>query len=223
MQTGQAKNQLKKQLAALFRSMDFVNNNFLKNEKAGKKEFQIFFNIYQQLGLAWEFLGLQCKHWGGYKKTKDNNKTCKICGKVKGVNDFHILLSPKGPKKLGTKVKPNSQKTFETKKDAEIVDDTINFYGALVKVDVHNSYKSSVFGKGINIAAERIVSLKEEDVECHIDDHLIRIRLCGRERKSGKKRYGGFPWEIKRKNLKHFPVIFDFDEKYRFLGLTILK
>ena len=120
-------------------------------------------------------------------------------------------------------MKPNSQKTFETKKDAEIVDDTINFYGALVKVDVHNSYKSSVFGKGINIAAERIVSLKEEDVECHIDDHLIRIRLCGRERKPGKKRYGGFPWEIKRKNLKHFPVIFDFDEKYRFLGLTILK
>jgi hypothetical protein len=37
------------------------------------------------------------------------------------------------------------------------------------------------------------------------------------------KRYGGFPWEIKRKNLKHFPVIFDFDKKYRFLGLTILK
>ena len=55
MQTGQAKNQLKKQLAALFRSMDFVNNNFLKNEKADKKEFQIFFNIYQQLGLAWDF------------------------------------------------------------------------------------------------------------------------------------------------------------------------
>jgi hypothetical protein len=63
MQKGQAKNELKKQLTALFKSMDFVNNNFLDSEKMGKKEFQIFFNIYQQLGLAWEFLGLQCKHW----------------------------------------------------------------------------------------------------------------------------------------------------------------
>ena len=223
MQKGQAKNQLKKQLAALFRSMDFVNNNFLKNEKAGKKEFQIFFNIYQQLGLAREFLGLQCKHWDGYKKTRDNKETCNICGKIKGVNDFHILLSPKGPKKLGTKVKPNSQKTFETKKEAEIVNDTINFYGALVNVDVHNSYKSSVFGKGINIAAERIVKVKEENVECSIDRYLVNVRLIEEDRKAGKKKYGGFPWEIRKKNLKNFPIIFDFDEKYRFLGLTILR
>ena len=116
-----------------------------------------------------------------------------------------------------------SKKTFETKKDAEIVNDTIDFYGALVNVDVHNSYKSSVFGKGINMAAERIIKVKEENVECHIDKHLVHIRLIDRERKLGKKRYGGFPWEIRRKNLKNFPVIFDFDEKYRFLGLTILK
>ena len=223
MDCGQVKKELKKQLTALFKSMDFVSNKFLDSEKMGKKEFEFFFRIYQQLGLAWEFLGLQCKHWDGYKKTKDEKETCKICGKVKGVDDFHILLSKKGPKKLGVKIKPNSKKTFKTKKDAEIVNDTIDFYGASVNVDVHNSYKSSVFGKGINIAAERIVNVKEDDAECYIDQHLIHIRLRDKDRKAGKKRYGGFPWEIKKKNLKHFPVIFDFDERYRFLGLTILK
>jgi len=223
MHKGQTKKEIKKQLNALFKSMDFVSKNFLDGQKMGKKEFQIFFNIYQQLGLAWEFLGLQCKHWDGYKKTRDKNETCKICGKVRGVDEFHILLPQKGPKKLGVKAKPNSKKTFETKKDAEIVNDTIDFYGALVNVDVHNSYKSSLFGKGINIAAERIVKVKEENVECSIDRYLVHIRLIDKDRKLGEKRYGGFPWEIRRKDLRNFPVIFDFDEKCRFLGLTILK
>jgi hypothetical protein len=223
MQKGQAKKDLKKQLNALFKSMDFVSNNFLDSEKMGGKEFERFFCIYQQLGLAWEFLGLQCKHWDGYKKTRDKKEACKICGKIKGAEDSYILLSKKGPKKLGTKAKPNSKKTFRTKKDAEIVNDTIDFYGGLVNVDVHNSYKSSVLGKGINVAAERIVNVKEENVECSIDQRLIHIRLLDEDRKRAKKRYGGFPWEIRRKDLKHFPVIFDFDEKYRFLGLTIIK
>jgi hypothetical protein len=99
MNRTQIKEQLKKQLNTLFKSMDFVANNFLDNEKTGKKEFRVFFNIYQGLGLAWEFLGLQCEHWDGYKKTKDNKEVCKICGKVKGVDDFYILLSKKGLKK----------------------------------------------------------------------------------------------------------------------------
>jgi hypothetical protein len=223
MYKGRDKKELKKQLRSLFKSMNFVSNNFLDSEKMDKKEFQVFFNIYQQLGLAWEFLGLQCKHWDGYKKTRDKNETCKICGKVKGADDFYILLRRKGPLKLGVKAKPNSKKTFKTKEDAQIVNDTINFHGALVNVDVHNSYKSSLFGKGINIAAERIVKVREENVECDIDEYLIHVRLRDKERKRSRKRYGGFPWEIRRKDLKHFPVIFDFDERYRFLGLTILR
>ncbi len=36
-------------------------------------------------------------------------------------------------------------------------------------------------------------------------------------KKPGKKKYGSFPWEIKKKDLKNFPVIFDFDENYKFL------
>jgi hypothetical protein len=223
MHKGQAKKELKKQLNSLFKSMDFVSKHFLDNTKMGEKEFELYFRIYQQLGLAWEFLGLQCKHWDGYKKTRDKKEACRICGKIKGANDFHILLSQKEPKKLGVKLKPNSKKTFETKKDAEIVYDTIDFYGAVVNVDVHNSYKSKLFDKGINMAAERIVNLKEDNVECSIDEHLIHIRLLDKDRKRRGKKYGGFPWEIRRKDLKHFPVIFDFDEKYKFFGLTILK
>ena len=205
--------------------MDFVSNNFLDDKKVNKKDFQTFFNIYQQLSLAWEFLGLQCKHWDGYKKTKDANEVCKICGKVKGIDESHYLLPIKGLKKLGAKLKPNSKKTFKNKKKAAIVNDTINFHGATVNVDVHNSYKSKLFDKKheINIAAERMVSVKESGIECHIDQHLIYVKKNTTHKKLGKKKYGGFPWEIKRKNLKNFPVIFDFDEKYKFLGLTILR
>lgn len=217
--------QLKKELKTLFRSMDFVSNNFLNNKKINKKEFQIFFNIYQQLGLAWEFLGLQCKHREGYKKTKDAKEVCKLCGKVKGVDEFYCLLPAKGHKQLGAKLKPDSTKTFKNKKEAAIVNDTIDFHGATVNVDVHNSYKSNLFDKKheINIAAERIVSLKESGVECHIDQHLVCVKMNTTHKKPGKKKYGGFPWEIKRKKLKNFPVIFDFDEKYQFIGLTVLR
>jgi hypothetical protein len=223
MNKRQVKKEVKRQLNALFKSMDFVSKNFLNDEEIGKREAEVFFNIYQQLGLAWEFLGLQCRHWDGYKRTREKKEACKICGKIKGTDDFYILLPKMGVKKLGVKVSPNSKRTFKNKKDAEIVNDTINFYGAIINVDVHNSYKSSLFDKGINMAAERIVSVKEDNIECHIDNHLIHIRLRDRDRKSRGKRYGGFPWEIKKENLKQFPVIFDFDEKYRFLGLTILK
>lgn len=65
--------------------MDFISNKYLKNEGAAGKDFQIYFNIYQQLGLAWEYLGQQCKHWDGYKQTRDKHEVCRICGKVRDV------------------------------------------------------------------------------------------------------------------------------------------
>ena len=118
MHKGQAKKELKRQLSDLFRSMDFVSKNFLDSDKMGEKEFQRFFRIYQQLGLAWELLGLQCKHWDGYKKTRDKREACKICGKIKGVEDSFILLPKKRLEKLRMKAKPNLEKTFRTKKHA---------------------------------------------------------------------------------------------------------
>ena len=214
---------MKKEFKSLFRSMDFVSNNFLNGKSIKEKEFQIYFNIYQQLGLAWEFLGLHCRHPEGYKKTRDKKVVCKVCGKVKDVDDSYYLLPKEGIKKLGKRLKPDSRKTFKNKKEAEIVNDTIDFYGALVNVDVHNSYKTSLFSREINIAAERIVSLKESGIECHIDQHLIHIKMNTSKKKFGKEKYGGFPWEIKRQHLKNIPVIFDYDENYQFLGLTILR
>jgi len=215
--------QMKKEFKSLFRSMDFVSNNFLNGKSIKEKEFQIYFNIYQQLGLAWEFLGLHCRHHEGYKKTKDKKEVCKICGKVKDVEESYYLLPKEGIKKLGKRLKPDSRKTFKNKKEAEIVNDTIDFYGALVNVDVHNSYKSRLFGREINIADERIVSLKESGIECHVDRHLIHIKMNKSKKAPGKEKYGGFPWEIRRQHLKNFPVIFDYDENYQFLGLSILR
>ena len=92
--SGKNKEYLRKELKKLFKSMDFVSKNLLADGKAAGKDFQIYFNIYQQLGLAWEFLGLQCRHWDGYRKTKDKKEVCKICGKVKST----ITTSPRsGP------------------------------------------------------------------------------------------------------------------------------
>ena len=90
---------LKKELKSLFRSMDYISDNYLNKEGIDDKEFEVFANIYQQLGMVWEFLGLQCRHWDGYRETRDKKEVCKICGKVRDVNETHILLPVKGHKK----------------------------------------------------------------------------------------------------------------------------
>lgn len=215
------KEHIKKELKKLFKSMDFIGKRFLSEGQAETKEFQTYFNIYQQLSLAWEFLGLQCGHWDGYRKTKDKKEVCKICGKVKGVDDRYLILDSK-QKVIGKKLMPNSKKTFKNKEDATVLNDTIKFHGAALSIDVHNSYKSSLFGDKhkINIADERIVELKESGVICSVDQHIISVKF---DKNKGKKKYGGFPWELKKEQLKHFPVIFEFDDDYHFLGLRILR
>lgn len=139
MRKGSIKSKLKKELRCLFKSMDFISKNFLYKKSIDKAALRIYFNIYQQLGMAWEFLGLQCRHWDGYKKVKGKEKACKICGQVKGGRNFYYLIPKTGTKKIG------------------------------------------------------------------------------------KERYGGFAWEIKRENLRKFPVLFDFDENHRLLGVSILR
>ena len=219
------KKRLKKELKSLFRSMDYISDNYLNKEGIDDKELEVFANIYQQLGMAWEFLGLQCRHWDGYRKTRDRKEVCKICGKVRNVDETHILLPVKGHKKIGRKKAPDSKKTFRTKKEAKILYDSIDFHGASLKVDVHNSYKSKLFKKelDINIAAERIVRLKESGVECSIDQHTINIRIGPRKEKGAKPDYGNFVFELRKKDLKHFPVLFKFDDNFKFSGLTILR
>ncbi len=204
--------------------MDFISKNFLGKEGIDKKDFRNYFNIYQQLGLAWEFLGLQCKHWDGYKKIRTTKEVCRICGKVKGIGELYYLIPQKGIKKIGKKLKPNSKKVFNNAQRAKILNDAIDFHGAKLNVVVTNSYKSKLW-KGqskINIAADRIVTLKERRIEYHIDQHLVSIKLSDNLKRRGKEEYGGFPWEISKKKLRNFPVIFDFDENYQLLGLSIL-
>ncbi len=91
-------------------------------------------------------------------------------------------------------------------------------------VDVHNSYKSNLFGAGhaITVAAERSVTLTESGINCRVDNHVVDVKLEDRSKvKSKKPPYGGFPSELSKKALEHFPVIFRFDDNYKFLGLTI--
>ena len=225
MRKNSVKSKIKRELKSLFKSMDFVSNNFFNNKKVGKADLRIYSNIYQQLGIAWEFLGLQCEHWNGYKKIKEEKKVCKICGKLKGADDSYYLIPKKGAKKIGAMLRPDSKKSFDSKRDAEVLNDTMEFHGASLNVDVHNAYKSKVLEDKtrINIAAERIVALKERGIKCYIDNHLIYVELDKKKMNVGKEIYGGFPWEIKRTKLRNFPVIFDFDENYKLSGLSIFR
>jgi hypothetical protein len=218
------KDRLKTEFKRLFKNMDFVCDNYLNKEGVPEKEQERFADIYQQLGQVWEFLALQCKHWDGYKKTRKNKEVCLICGTVKGAEESHILLQTKGPKKIGRAVNPNSRKTFSSKKEARIINDSIRFHGALIDVDVHNSYKSNLFKEHeINIAAERNVTLNERGVEYTIGKHRIDLDIEKPKKKGSKPPYGNFAFELRKKDLKHFPVIFKFDDDFKFLGLTIIR
>jgi hypothetical protein len=218
------KHQLNKEFKHLFRNMDFVCANYLNKEGVPEKEQERFADIYQQLGQVWEFLALQCKHWDGYRKTREKKEVCRICGTVKESEECHILLQAKGPKKIGKVVNPNSRKTFPNKKEAGIIKDSIRFHGALIDVDVHNAYKSNLFkGHEINISGERNVTLKERGVECTIGKHRIDLDVEKPKKKGSKPPYGNFAFELRKRDLRHFPVIFKFDDDFKFLGLTIMR
>ncbi len=222
MKNYQTKRDLKRELRRVYKAMDFVSENFLRNGRKQRTQ-HIYFDLYQGLGLAWEFLGLQCGHWDGYKR-KNTQELCRICGKVKGVRGQYYLIPMDGAKKIGMRVAPNSKKVFENKSNAQLVRDGIMFHGAALNVDVHSSYKSSLFGKEreITIARDRTIGLKEGGITCSVDEYTVNVETEPRD-KSKKPPYGSFPWELSKSKLKFFPAIFHFDGKYRFLGLTIFR
>jgi hypothetical protein len=222
MNSKDEKKWLKKELKRLFKSMDFIYDNYLSDDR---REQGAYATIYQQLGIAWEYLELQCKHWDGYKVTKENREVCKICGKIKDMDETHIILPAKGHKKIGKKSVPTSKKIFKSKKVAKVIADSIDFHGARVKIDVHNAYKARMYGdKGhVNLAAERIVELKESGVKCSVSPHRIDIQVAQDKRKKDKPNYSNFVFELRKKDLKRFPVILHFDESFKLSGLTILK
>ena len=216
--------QLRKEFRILFHAMDFLASHLKEGGHRKKKQAQAYYQIYQLLGGAWDLLSLRCGHWDGYKRTRDGHDVCRICGMVKGTNESYILLPRLGLKRIGEKRRPNSKKIFSSKKKAQITKDTIVFHGATLDVDVHNAYRKRLERTEtlINMAAERIVTLKERGAECTIDDHLINVELpCDPEVLKGPQ-YGGFPWELKKDHLKKFPILFAFNKDHELLGLSIL-
>jgi hypothetical protein len=222
MTTKSAKAQLKRDLRRLFRSMDFVSRHPALRE--GRDQGAKLTEVYQQLGLAWEFLGLQCRHWDGYRRIAEGRQACRICGQIKGTDERWVLLPREGRKVVGRKCVPTSRRIFANKKSARVLADTIEFHGAKLSVEVQNAHRSSLFrlGNDVSVASDRIVRLREDGIECSFDTSLVSIELRGRRAKRGLP-YSAFPWELPRRKLKAFPVLLEYDRRGRFVGLTIFK
>ncbi|MBM4040629.1 MAG: hypothetical protein FJ290_19150 [Planctomycetes bacterium] len=226
MKTETPKAQLKRQFRELFRCMDFVADNYLRDKDLPDKTVERFAEVYQQLGTAWQFLGLQCKHWDGYRKAREGKMACRICGKIKGTDEHWLLLPSKGRKRIGRRATPTSKEVSPTEKQALVVADTIQFHGATVEVKVANAYKKAwPGGKGgdMTIADDRIIKLREGQVECWLDTHLVHVRWKPKPRGKREPNYGAFPWELSKAKLRNFPIILEYDTKDRFTGLTILR
>lgn len=217
---------LKTELRKIQRSMDFVYERYIKEERVGEPDFEAFSTIYQELGLAWEYLGLQCEHWEGYRNIRGGKQACKICGKLKDAPVYQILLPADRGKKIGRKSRPTSKRAFKNKTEARILEDSIRFHGARLDVDVHNSYDSDLFRPemDIKIAAERIVTLKEDGVECSVSEHTVTLKVVPRPRgKAEEPPYGAFPHEMRKKELKRVPVLLRTNGKGDFTGLTVFR
>lgn len=223
MKKNSPKAQLKRALRRLLRSMDFVSRHpALKRDTA---EAQRMAEVYQQLGLAWEFLALQCKHRDGWRKLRDGKSACKVCGLIRGVKEQWLLLPRDGKKTIGRRALPNSKRTFPNRKAGTVVNDTINFHGAKLNVEVLNPHRGSsrwLRGRDWTIAADRLVRLKEGGIDVRFDSHLVTEELRKHQR-GEMPPYSHFVWELPRKLLKNFPVMLQFDKRRRFTGLVIFK
>jgi hypothetical protein len=223
---------VRRDIARVLRSMDFIARSFLGGKKrkvAGARgRAGIYFDIYQQLGLAWEYLALRCRHRRGWRRASEGRDACRVCGLIRGVREPWILLPRKGPKTVGRMVRPGADRTARSKREAMLLDDSILFHGARLDVEVHDSYPSTLWkGRhGIHIAPERAVRLSDRGTEVVIYDAMVCVRDSARDRarremKRRGPKYGGFPWELPKKLLRKFPVIFEYGEGGEFLGLTI--
>jgi hypothetical protein len=210
-------------LRRLLRSMDFVSQH--PALKRDTREARRFAEIYQQLGLAWEFLALQCTHRAGWRKVRDGKTACKVCGLIRGAKEQWLLLPRDGKKVLGRRALPNSKRTFPNRKAGTVVNDTIEFHGAKLNVEVLNPHRSGsrwLRGRDWTIAADRLVRLDEGGVEVRFDSHFVGVKL--KKHKRGEMPpYSHFVWELPRKFLKKFPVMLEFDQRRRFTGLLIFK
>lgn len=223
MQAQSSQSRLLGDLRGLFRSMDFVSQHpALKRDNAEAKRFA---EIYRQLGLAWEFLALQCRHRGGWRRVREGKRACKVCGLIRGVKEQWLLLPREGKKAIGRRAMPNSKRIFPNRKAATVVNDTIDFHGAKLNVEVLNQHRSTWrwFRKhDWTISADRLVRLQEAGVEVRFDSYLVTVEM--RKHKLGEMPpYSHFVSELPRRLLKNFPVMLQFDKRRRFTGLIIFK
>jgi hypothetical protein len=213
--------QLQPDLRQLFRSMNFVARHpALKRDTTEARRLA---EIYPQLALAWEFLALQCSHRCGWRKLRDGKSACKVCGLIRGTKETWLLLPRDGKKRVGRRALPNSKRTFPNRRAATVVNDTIDFHGARLNVEVLNEHRSRFFRKhDWTIAADRLVRLEEGGVDVRFDSHLVTVEL--RKHKRGEMPpYSHFVWELPHRLLKKFPVMLQFDQRRRFTGLVIFK
>jgi hypothetical protein len=214
---------LKRELRRLFRSMDFVSRH--PALKRAGPEAERLAEIYQQLGLAWEFLALQCRHRGGWRETRAGKSACKVCGLIRGARESWFLLPREGKKRVGYWAMPTSKGTFPNRKAATVVNDAIDFHGARLQVEVLNEHRSQSrwFRKhDWTIAADRLVRLEEGGVEVRFDTCMVSVEVR-KHKRGAMPPYSHFAWELPRKLLRRFPVMLQFDKRRRFTGLVVFK
>ena len=199
--------------------MDFISKHpaLQRNSVQGRQ----FAAVYQQLGVAWDLLAMQCKHRGGWRRASNGKLACKI----RGSEEPWLLLPRNGRKSIGRRAMPISRRTFPSRKEATLVNDTIHFHGARLTVEVLNQHQSNFQGfrkHNWTIAADRLVNLKESGVEVRFSSGLITVQL--RKHIRGEMPpYSHFVGELPRKFLKEFPVMLQFDKRNRFTGMVVFK
>jgi len=109
-----------------------------------------------------------------------------------------------------------------SKKEAEIVNDTIKFHGAKLNVAVFKEYASK-FGKldkEINVAADRVVTLEENGLVVDISEYITGIKT--KRFKEGGRIYGGFLWELPKKILRKMPIILSYDKSGKLAEIELI-
>lgn len=213
---------LRRELKRLSRSMTFVSRHPALSRPG--KPAERFADVYQQLGMLWEFLALQCDHAEGWRKTREGSFVCRICGTARNVEEHWLLLPKRGRKVIGRRLFPNPSDTFPNKKSASIVDDSIDFHGVKVAVGIHNAYRSRLMRRksAVTIAADRIVRVDEDGIECWLDTHLVEIKVRKRTG-SEPPPYHAFVSELPKRALTRFPLLVAYDRKGKLVGVTIFK
>ncbi|MBI2059578.1 MAG: hypothetical protein HYT87_07385 [Nitrospirae bacterium] len=217
----------------VLRAMDYVSEKWLRGKpfQDGRRA-DLFYNIYQELGTAWHYYGLQCRHPKGYRRIGGGQHACRTCGQIKGTSNPEYLLPAKGRKRIGRFI-PSPRSSGAVRKhrtEATLLDDEIGFHGTKLAVRVNHAYESRWAGGKINIASDRSIRLREGEIEAFVDDHLAGIRFLRRSRGDSRRKragrtpvYGGFAYELPRRLLRKFPVIFSYDPEGRLLEIEVFR